>query len=48
MGKRISEYEVENFFIDKLESIGYKYVQLDNYDDILKNFRIQLAEFNIF
>ena len=46
MGKRISEYEVENFFIDKLESIGYKYVQLDNYDDILKNFRIQLAEFN--
>jgi len=43
---RISEYEVENLFIDRLEGIGYKYIDLSNYDDILANFRKQLAAFN--
>jgi type I restriction enzyme R subunit len=28
----ISEYEVETKFIDRLESIGYEYVELKNYD----------------
>ena len=42
----ISEYDVENKFIDRLESIGYQFVQLDNYDDVLANFRMQLATFN--
>ena len=28
----ISEYEVETKFIDRLESIGYKYAELKNYD----------------
>lgn len=42
----ISEYDVENKFIDRLESIGYQFVQLDNYDGVLANFRMQLATFN--
>ena len=39
----ISEYEVEDIFIGRLESIGYKFIKLDNYDDVLANFREQLA-----
>ncbi len=42
----ISEYDVETRFIDRLESIGYKYVELKNYDDVLSNFREQLIKFN--
>ena len=42
----ISEYEVETKFIDRLESIGYQYTELDNYDDVLANCRKQLAIFN--
>ena len=42
----ISEYEVETKFIDRLESIGYQYAELDNYDDVLANCREQLAAFN--
>ena len=41
-----SEYEVEDLFIDRLQSIGYEFVELKNYDDVLTNFRIQLAKFN--
>ena len=33
----ISEYEVETKFIDRLESIGYEYIELKNYDDVLDN-----------
>lgn len=43
---RISEYEVEELFISKLESIGYDYVDLKNYSDVLKNFRTQLCRLN--
>ena len=42
----VSEYEVETKFIDRLESIGYQYADLDNYDDVLVNCRKQLAAFN--
>ena len=42
----ISEYEVESKFIDKLEFIGYTYVELKNYTDVLTNLRKQLALFN--
>ena len=42
----ISEYDVETRFIDRLESIGYRYVELSNYHDVLKNARQQLAAFN--
>lgn len=34
-----TEYEVESLFIDRLQSIGYEFVQLKNYDDVLANFR---------
>ena len=42
----ISEYEVETKFIDRLESIGYEYVELKNYNDVIDNFRKQLTRFN--
>ena len=42
----ISEYDVENLFIDRLESIGYEFVDMSNYDDVVANFRKQLAAFN--
>ena len=41
-----SEYEVENIFIKRLEGIGYKYVEMNTYDDVIDNFRKQLAIFN--
>lgn len=34
----ISEYEVEKIFIDRLESIGYKFIKLGNYADVLDQF----------
>ena len=43
---RISEYEVEMKFIDRLESLGYQYAELSSYDDLLVNCREQLAIFN--
>ena len=42
----VSEYDVESKFIDRLESIGFQYVDLKNYDDVLINLRKQLAIFN--
>ena len=41
-----SEYEIEDIFIDCLEGIGYKFIKLNNYDEVLANFREQLAKFN--
>lgn len=46
MAKVKSEYEVESLFIERLESIGYEYVELSNYDDVITNLRKQLAIFN--
>lgn len=42
----VSEYDVENLFIDRLESIGYQFIEMANYDDVLANFREQLTKFN--
>lgn len=42
----VSEYEVESLFIDRLESLGYRFVALRDYDDVVANFRTQLAAFN--
>ena len=42
----ISEYEVEAKFIERLESLGYTFAPLNNYDDVLANFRLELAKFN--
>ena len=46
MAKVKSEYEVEEKFIERLESIGYSYIDLKDYYGVLANFRTQLAEFN--
>jgi len=46
MARAVSEYDVENKFIERLESIGYEYVDLKNYDGVLDNFRTQLEKFN--
>lgn len=46
MSRAKSEYEVEDLFIDRLESIGYKYIELNNYDQVVDNFRKQLEIFN--
>lgn len=46
MAKVQSEYEVESLFIARLESIGYEYIEMSNYDDVVANFRKQLALFN--
>lgn len=42
----ISEYDVESKFIDRLESLGYTFAPLNNYADVLANFRLELAKFN--
>ena len=41
-----SEYEVESIFLDRLQEMGYTYVQLKNYDDVAANFREQLYMVN--
>lgn len=41
-----SEYKVEELFIQKLESIGYTYVDLRNYSDVVNNFRAQVCKLN--
>lgn len=46
MPKVKSEYEVETLFIDRLQEMEYKYVNLKNYDDVLANFRQQLCRVN--
>lgn len=46
MASRRSEYEVEDMFIERLEGIGYQFIKMSNYDDVLNNFRTQLAKFN--
>lgn len=46
MSKVKSEYEVEAIFIDQLESIGYQYIDMTNYDDVVANFRSQFCKVN--
>ena len=41
-----SEYEVENLFIERLGTIGYKYIELKNYTEVMLNFKAQLELFN--
>lgn len=38
-----SEYEVESLFIDRLEGLGFDYIELNNYDDVLLNFKEQIS-----
>lgn len=46
MARVKSEYEVESIFIERLTEMGYEYVALKNYDDVLLNFREQLCKLN--
>lgn len=46
MSRSISEYEVENLYISRLEELGYEFVKLNNYDDVLSNFRQQFCKLN--
>ena len=46
MARVKSEYEVEDMYIDRLEDMGYKYVELKNYDDVCANFRRKFCELN--
>ena len=42
----ILEYQIEEKFIDRLRNIGYNYIELNNYEEVINNFREQLAKFN--
>lgn len=42
----VSEYEVENLFIERLGTIGYQFIQLRDYAEVKKNFKDQLQKFN--
>ena len=46
MPKAKSEYEVEEIYIDRLDDMGYEYVELKNYDDVCGNFRKQFCKLN--
>ena len=42
----VSEYEVENLFIERLGTIGYQFIQLRDYAEVKKNFKDQLQKFS--
>ena len=46
MPKAMSEYEVESLYIDRLDEMGYDYIDLKNYDDVCANFRKQFCKLN--
>ena len=46
MARAKKEYEVEDKFIQRLTEIGYEFVKMDDYDDVLSNFREQLCKVN--
>ena len=46
MPKVMSEYEVESLYIDRLDDLGYEYIDLKNYDDVCDNFRKQFCKLN--
>lgn len=44
MARVKSEYEVEEQFIERLEELGYEYVELKDYNEVINNFRKQICE----
>ena len=46
MARVQSEYEVESLFIERLIDLGYEFIPMKNYDDVLSNFREQLCKVN--
>ena len=43
MPKAKSEYEVKELYIDRLDDMGYGYVDLKYYDDLCSKFRKQFC-----
>lgn len=41
-----NEYNVEKNYIEHMQILGYEYVELNNYSDVLANFRKQICRFN--
>ena len=46
MGRVKSEYEVESLFIDRLQEMGYEFIPMKTYDDLIENFKKQICELN--
>lgn len=46
MPKGKSEYEVEELYIERLDDMGYEYIDMKNYDDVCANFRKQFCNLN--
>lgn len=46
MAKAKSEYQVEELYIDRLDELGYEYTPLNDYDELLANFRTQFCKLN--
>lgn len=46
MARPKSEYEIENLLIQRLEAMGYQYVVLPSYTEVLDNLKHQLERFN--
>ena len=46
MGRVKSEYEVESLFIDRLQEMGYEFITMKTYDDLIENFKKQICELN--
>lgn len=41
-----SEAELEAKLIKKLENLGYQYIKINDYDELEKNFKVQIEKFN--
>ena len=38
-----TEYEVERIFIEQLEGLGYQYIDMADYDDVIANLHEQFC-----
>lgn len=46
MARAKSEYQVEDLYIERLEDLGYEFIKMDNYNDVVANFRKQFCIVN--
>lgn len=44
--KNMNEYTVEKKYIEHMQKIGWKFIELKNYDELKINFRNQICRFN--
>lgn len=42
----MNEYTVEKTYIEHLQTLGYEYVDLHNYNEVVSNFRVQVCRLN--